>query len=151
MPQRLNACGRIRSALTAKLLLPVAPKPTRNALPTRGRSGAGRRPGEAAAAAAAEAAKKKDNPARTWVQIATGAANVMGSEYRRQSAGKNATIFKGQSGYTAPFGRSQRLLVGPFDTMRDANSWLASLKKNGGDGFVWTSDTGEEVTPVGRR
>ncbi len=106
---------------------------------------------EAAAAAAAEAAKKKDNPARTWVQIATGAANVMGSEYRRQSAGKNATIFKGQSGYTAPFGRSQRLLVGPFDTMRDANSWLASLKKNGGDGFVWTSDTGEEVTPVGRR
>ncbi len=106
---------------------------------------------EAASAAAAEAAKKKDNPARTWVQIATGAANVMGSEYRRQSAGKNATIFKGQSGYTAPFGRSQRLLVGPFDTMRDANSWLASLKKNGGDGFVWTSDTGEEVTPVGRR
>lgn len=106
---------------------------------------------EAAATAAAEAAKKKDNPARTWVQIATGAANVMGSEYRRQSAGKNATIFKGKSGYTAPFGRSQRLLVGPFDTMRDANSWLASLKKNGGDGFVWTSDTGEEVTPVGRR
>ncbi len=106
---------------------------------------------EAAATAAAEAAKKKDNPARTWVQIATGAANVMGSEYRRQSAGKNATIFKEKSGYTAPFGRSQRLLVGPFDTMRDANSWLASFKKNGGDGFVWTSDTGEEVTPVGRR
>lgn len=106
---------------------------------------------EAAATVAAEAAKKKDNPARTWVQIATGAGNVMAGEYRRQSGGKNATIFKGQSGFTAPFGRLQRLLVGPFDTMRDANSWLASLKKNGGDGFVWTSDTGEEVNPVGRR
>lgn len=94
---------------------------------------------------------RKNNPARTWVQIATGAANVMAGEYRRLSGGRNAAIFQGKSGNTAPFGRSQRLLVGPFDNSREANTWLASFKKNGGNGFLWTSAAGEEVKPVGRR
>lgn len=103
---------------------------------------------KADAAAAAEAEAKKAQPARTWVQVATGAnAAALASDYRRM-ARANAEVFKGRSGHTAEWGRTRRLLVGPFDTMRAAQGWLASHKKAGGDGFVWSSAAGEEVTPV---
>ncbi len=104
-----------------------------------------------AAKAKEEADRKKANPARVWVQLATGGAAGLAGDYRRFSGGKNAELFKGKGAYSADWGRSKRLLTGPFPNVREANAWLAKYKGNGGDGFVWNSGAGEEVSAIGGR
>ncbi|MCW0199633.1 SPOR domain-containing protein [Sphingopyxis sp.] len=103
---------------------------------------------EAEAKAKAEAAEKKANPARTWVQIATGAnAKALAFDYDR-FAKKNAALFKGKSAATTEWGRTRRLLVGPFKDRATAQDWLGDYKKAGGDGFLFNSDAGQSVDPV---
>ncbi|WP_256837502.1 tetratricopeptide repeat protein [Sphingopyxis sp. KK2] len=103
---------------------------------------------EADAKAKAEAAEKKANPARLWVQIATGAnAKALALDYGK-FAKKNAALFKGKSGGSTEWGRTRRLLVGPFPNKKAADTWLADYKKAGGDGFLFNSDAGQEVDPV---
>ena len=103
---------------------------------------------EAEAKAKAEAAEKKANPARIWVQIATGAnAKALAFDYGR-FAKKNAALFKGKSAATTEWGKTRRLLVGPFKDRAAAQDWLGDYKKAGGDGFLFNSDAGQSVDPV---
>ncbi|NIJ39445.1 Flp pilus assembly protein TadD [Sphingopyxis panaciterrae] len=103
---------------------------------------------EAEAKAKEEAAEKKANPARLWVQVATGAnAKALATDYGK-FAKKSPDIFKGKSAATAEWGRTRRLLVGPFKDRKAAQDWLASYKKAGGDGFLFNSEVGQEVDPV---
>ena len=96
----------------------------------------------------AEADKKKIHPARNWVQVATGAGvSALASDFRRL-AKKYPTEYKGQKAATAEWGRTSRLLVGPFPNAKAASTWAAAYKKAGGDGFVWSSDAGEVVAPA---
>lgn len=96
----------------------------------------------------AEAGRKKANPARSWVQVATGAnASALAGDFRRLVK-KYPSEFKGQKAATAEWGRTRRLLVGPFPNAKAAASWVAAYKKAGGDAFAWSSEVGEEVTPV---
>ena len=100
-----------------------------------------------AGAATAKSASAKDEPARNWVQIATGSGDVMKSEYRRLGRGK-AELFKGQKGWTSPWKTQERLLVGPFDTLGDARDWLKKYIEAGGEGFAWNSEAGTAVAPL---
>jgi tetratricopeptide (TPR) repeat protein len=103
---------------------------------------------EADAKAKEEAAKKKANPARLWVQIATGAnPKALAFDYNR-FAKKSPDLFKGKAVATAEWGRTRRLLVGPFKDNKTAQDWLGSYKKGGGDGFLFNSEAGESVDPV---
>ena len=86
-------------------------------------------------------------PARNWVQIATGGSDLMKNEYRRLSRGKTE-LFKGRKGWTSPFKSSARLLVGPFDSIAAARDWLGDFEEAGGQGFAWNSDDGTVVTPL---
>src|SRR3546814_1567126 len=84
---------------------------------------------EAEAKARAEAEKKKANPARIWVQIATGSdLKALAFDYNRFSK-RNAALFKGKSGSTAEWGQTRRLLVGPFKDRKSAQDWLVDYKK----------------------
>jgi Flp pilus assembly protein TadD len=103
---------------------------------------------ETEAKAKEEAAQKKAHPPRLWVQIATGAnERALGIDYGR-FAKKSADLFKGKSGATTEWGRTRRLLVGPFADRKAAQDWLASYKKAGGDGFLFNSEAGQAVDPV---
>ncbi|MBW8295014.1 MAG: SPOR domain-containing protein [Sphingopyxis sp.] len=103
---------------------------------------------EADAKAKAEAAEKKAHPARTWVQIATGAnPKALAFDYNR-FAKRNAALFKGKSGGTADWGQTRRLLVGPFANRKAAQTWLDDYKKAEGDGFLFNSEAGEAVDPI---
>jgi hypothetical protein len=94
----------------------------------------------AAAKPDAKTAKQPAATPRIWVQIATGAdANGLGFDYRRM-AKKNAALFANKDGWTAVWGKTKRLLVGPFPDMKAAKKWEADFRKAGGDGFVWQSD-----------
>lgn len=95
-------------------------------------------------------AKKPSEPARLWVQVATGAEAALGSDYRRL-ARKSPELFKGKEGWTSPWGKSSRLLVGPFADSKSAKKWEADFRKEGGSGFVWQSETGTAVKKLGAK
>lgn len=96
---------------------------------------------------AAKAKLEKDNPARYWVQIAAGSAAALDFDYRR-FAKKTPELFKGRNPSTAEWGRTDRLLVGPFADQKAAKKWEGDYKKAGGDAFMWKSEIGEVVTPL---
>jgi len=96
---------------------------------------------------AAKAKAEKDNPARFWVQIATGNADALGFDYRKLSK-TYAVLLKSRNAFTAEWGRTDRLLVGPFADQKAAKKWEGDYKKAGGDAFMWKSEMGEVVNPL---
>jgi len=96
---------------------------------------------------AAKAKAEKDHPARFWVQIATGNANALAFDYRKLSK-TYAVLLKSRNAFTAEWGRTDRLLVGPFADQKAAKKWEGDFKKAGGDAFMWKSEMGEVVNPL---
>jgi Flp pilus assembly protein TadD len=120
-----------------KKLKPVTPKAAADA------SKAAKLDPKAAAKAKLEAA----NPARIWVQIATGEARGLGFDYRKLTK-NNPALFKAQKPWTSPWGRTARLLVGPFPDVKAAKKWEGDFKKAGGDAFMWKSEIGVPVNAL---
>jgi hypothetical protein len=106
---------------------------------------------EAEAKAKAEAEEKariRRNPSRYWVQIATGRnVNALGFDLRTFRR-KYPDQLGDRDGYTAEWGATRRLVVGPFATAAKARALEAELKGAGADSFVWQSEAGEDVTPL---
>lgn len=153
------------AGLTADQLASVAAEnlaaQAREAEEARARANAERerRAAEAERARAAEAAaareereRQRANPARIWVQVATGAnVSALGFDCRRL-ARQYAAAFGSRGCSVAAWNRTHRLLVGPFRNAAAAREWLGGYARAGGDGaFVWNSDAGEEVTAIGAR
>lgn len=84
-------------------------------------------------------------PARHWVQLATGRDKAALKFDWRRFAGKAPDVLGKMEPHVTPWGQANRLLAGPYDSPRAANTALAALKKAGLDGFVFTSETGQEV------
>jgi hypothetical protein len=113
---------------------------------------------DAEAKAKAEAAKKAEaerkaklaaNPSRSWVQIATGRdVDALTFDLRRLRRTYSDAIGE-LGGWTAEWGATRRLLVGPFKKPDDAKAVVAKLTKSGGDAFLWQSEAGEEVARIG--
>jgi len=95
----------------------------------------------------AKAKAQKDHPARYWVQIAAGNANALGFDYRKLIK-TYAALLKARNPYTSEWGRTDRLLVGPFPDLKAAKKWEGDYKKAGGDAFMWKSEIGEVVNPL---
>lgn len=100
-----------------------------------------------------KAAKEKalrSQPSRIWVQVAAGRnKSALAFDWRR-FARENPAVFKGRSPSTSAWGQTNRLLAGPFASTREANVFLAQLKKAGLNGaFVWTSPAGQVVEALG--
>lgn len=110
---------------------------------------------EAAAKAKAEAdAKAKKvaeekahlaaNPSRNWVQVGTGADRAALAFTLRGLRRKYDDIAP-QEGWVADWGRTNRLLIGPFASFTRAKTVESKLKASGADVFAWQSDAGEVV------
>ena len=97
--------------------------------------------------AAAKAKLEAANPARIWVQIATGEASGLGFDYRKLTK-NNPVLFKAQKPWTSPWGKTARLLVGPFPDAKAAKKWEGEFKKAGGDAFMWKSEIGVPVNAL---
>lgn len=114
----------------------------------------------AEAKAKADAAKKAEaerkamlaaNPSRNWVQIATGRdVNALAFDLRRMRR-TYADALGDQDGYTAEWGQTRRLLIGPFRKQEDAKAAVTQIVKAGGDAFMWQSAAGEEVSKIGAK
>lgn len=90
-------------------------------------------------------------PRRNWVQIASGSdVAALRFDYRN-AARKNPDLFKGLSGWSAPYGKTRRMVVGPFDTMAEAQAWQKKYAAAGGQSLVWQSAEGTVVEPLPTR
>ncbi len=96
----------------------------------------------------AEAKKKAANPSRVFVQVGTGQNRSAIAFTWRKFQKEQSKLFGSRKGYIAQWGRTNRLLTGPFGSTKEANAFIGKLKAAGIDCFVFTSDPGEEVSPV---
>ena len=115
------------------------------AAPTKVQAGKGKEPPAKDTKPAAPS-----HPSRIWVQVATGRdKSALGFDWRKL-ARENPAVFKGQKPNVTAWGQSNRLLAGPFATSKEANAFLAALKKAGITGaFVWSSPAGQLVDVLG--
>ena len=94
--------------------------------------------------AAAEKARLAANPARNWLQVGTG-ANKGALAFTMKGLRKKYDSLEPQDAWVASWGRTNRLLVGPFSSFTRAKTLEEKLKAAGADAFAWKSDAGEEV------
>ena len=88
-------------------------------------------------------------PSRHWVQVATGRdTNALAFDWRRIKR-EAAGLLDRPGPHTARWGQTNRLVVGPFASAREADAMVARLKDKQLDSFRFTSAQGEEVKPLG--
>ncbi len=133
--RRNSALGDIASvvnALPQEEAAGVASPPGQSAPPSRpARQPAPTPPAPARAPAA---------PARIWVQLATGGN---GGDFTRMRS--RAPALAGRQAWSTPLGSTNRLLVGPFATSREAQTLINQLRAQDISGLVWTSAAGQSI------
>ena len=100
---------------------------------------------------AEEEAKARRNPARVWVQIATGNNQAgMPGTWRRLKTQASKSLAK-QNAWTVPFRQTNRLLVGPLKSVSEARELVNSLAKEGVQATTFSSDAGQEISRIGSK
>jgi hypothetical protein len=111
----------------------------------------------AEAAAAAQVAKDekaklvaaaKANPARLWVQVATGSnARGLGVTWRK-IRDANEKLLKPYGGFSVAFKSTNRVLAGPVRSSSDARALVNALGKAGVSATTYNSEAGQEVVKL---
>lgn len=85
------------------------------------------------------------HPSRHWVQIATGRDKAaLKFDWRRFAREAPAVLGKMEP-HVTKWGQANRLLAGPYDSIRAAREAVTALEKEGVDAFTFTSDAGQEI------
>ncbi|HEV2078836.1 MAG TPA: SPOR domain-containing protein [Allosphingosinicella sp.] len=129
--------------------LPSAPAPAPAARPVRTAEAKPAAPKPAAKTPQPKAETAKPaaprEPSRIWVQLAVAQdKSAFPGEFKRLK-GKAPELLSGKSAWTAPMGRTNRLLVGPFKTEKEAGDFVNQLSKEQISSFRWESDEGQKV------
>jgi len=98
--------------------------------------------------AAEEKARLAANPSRNWVQIGTG-ADRGALAFTLKGLRRKYDDVTPQDAWVASWGRTNRLLIGPFASFTRAKTVESRLKSAGADVFAWQSDAGEVVERLG--
>lgn len=86
------------------------------------------------------------HPSRIWVQIGVGRdKDAIAFDWRRHTQ-QAPELFKGREAHVSEMGRTNRILVGPFATLKAANQFVVDLRKAGFQGALpWSSPAGQVV------
>lgn len=103
---------------------------------------------EAAAKEAAEKKAARAEPARIWVQVASG-ANADDMPKAWKNAQGKADALAGKRAYTVPNRATNRLVTGPFKTEAEARAMVNTLNRQGLSAFSFTSEAGQKMTRLG--
>jgi len=97
----------------------------------------------------AEAKKAASHPSRIWVQVGVGRSTDAIAFDWRKSVKQAPVALKGRTPFVSDMGRTNRVLVGPFESQKAASAFVAQAKKaDFGGAFVWTSQAGQVVDPL---
>lgn len=92
-----------------------------------------------------EAPPPPAHPARHWVQVATGQdTSAFRFDWRRIVRNSDGLLDDAEA-FTAPWGQTNRLLTGPFDSADEAQDMVSSLAGEGVDSFRFSSREGDEI------
>ncbi|HEY5721380.1 MAG TPA: SPOR domain-containing protein [Allosphingosinicella sp.] len=128
-----------------------APAPAPAAAPAKAKPAAKPPVRQAAAAAAKKPPAPPRETARVWVQIAGGAnKSWLPREFARLKA-KAPKALGTRTAWTVPVGATNRLLVGPFASNREAQAFVNELAKADVSGFAWSSAAGQKVERLAAR
>src|SRR5205823_5673560 len=84
-------------------------------------------------------------PSRLWIQLASGPdREALRSQFERIAA-HEPDLFKGISPYASLDGSRYRLLIGPFRSKGDVQTFAEDLDSAHIDGFGWTNPEGQLV------
>ncbi|WP_336985911.1 tetratricopeptide repeat protein [Altererythrobacter aquiaggeris] len=87
-------------------------------------------------------------PSRIWVQVATGQdRNALKFDWRKFSR-KAPEQLASRKAYIASWNQTNRLVTGPFDSIREARAMVTVLGAQDIDSFIFTSAEGEQVDPL---
>ena len=82
------------------------------------------------------------------MQVATGRdTGALAFDWRRLKREAGGLLDR-SSAFTAKWGQTNRLVIGPFASTREADQMVNRLKDKKIDSFRFTSDAGQEVKPL---
>jgi Flp pilus assembly protein TadD len=88
---------------------------------------------------------KPSEPSRIWVQLAAAQnKNAFPAEFRRIKS-KAGKLLSGKTAWTSPLRATNRLLVGPFKTDKEARDLVNELSKLNISSYAWTSEAGQTI------
>jgi Flp pilus assembly protein TadD len=90
-------------------------------------------------------------PSRIWVQLASGQNRKAFAREFKEYKSKAPKLLAGKIVWIAKDGATNRLLVGPFKTDKEARKLVNSLAKEKISTFSWTSETGQKVEKMPSR
>ena len=94
------------------------------------------------------APKPPPHPRRFWVQVATGRdVDALQWDWRRIKR-EGGELLSGKDAFSARWGQTNRLVVGPYASPAAAQQAVTGLKAKGLDSFTFTSAEGEAVSPL---
>ena len=138
-----------RKTQAAKKEEPAKEDPKKLALAKK--EGAAKKDAAAKKEAAKKEAAKPKEPSRIWVQIAGGADKAaLPREFARMKD-KAPKLLGAQSAWTTPLRFTNRLLVGPFKSEKEAQAFVNELNKLDFSAFSWTSPAGQEIEKLASR
>ena len=104
-----------------------------------------RPPAPVAAPAAPRPVTALPAPKRLWIQLASGTNEAaLASEFSKIAA-REPDLFKGIRPYVSEVGGKTKLLIGPFKSDDDSETFVANLADARINGFSWTSPEGQPV------
>jgi Flp pilus assembly protein TadD len=107
-------------------------------------------PKAAEADAKAAAAKKQDaakarEPSRVWVQLGHASTTKPLSDIYGKVKGKASKLIASKTAWVSASKVTNRLLVGPFASEKEANAFIDKLDKFDVEAISWTSPAGQEI------
>ncbi len=99
----------------------------------------------------AEQLAAKKNPARLWVQVATGSNDAGLPLTWKRLRDQAPDALKGLSASSASYRATNRLLVGPFKSQAEAKKVVNALSRAGVSTFIFNSEAGQEIAKVASR
>ncbi|MEP7131343.1 MAG: hypothetical protein ABI770_09465 [Sphingomicrobium sp.] len=85
---------------------------------------------------------------KIWLQLASGSdATAMPSQFERIRA-KDRELFQGITGYVAKGADRARLVIGPFRSATDADTFAADLDTMNVNAFKWSNSPTDQIVPL---
>ncbi|MEO8454385.1 MAG: hypothetical protein ABI454_04440 [Sphingomicrobium sp.] len=87
-------------------------------------------------------------PRKIWLQLASGSsADALSGQFERIRS-KDRDLFDGITGYVAKSPDRARLVIGPFHSASDADTFAADLDTMKVNAFKWSNSPSDQIVPI---
>jgi Flp pilus assembly protein TadD len=88
-------------------------------------------------------------PGKIWLQLASGSnPSALPSQFERMKS-SNSELFDGIPAYVAQSGDKARLVIGPFRSSSDADTFAEDLQTVAIRAFKWSNSATDQIVPIG--